>query len=329
MANDYMSTLNVITPEIFNQYMENLTVERSAFIQSGVAVSDDRVSGMITSGNTVVNMPYWNDLSGDDEVLGDGDKALSTSKMTAGQDLAQVMYRGKGWGVNEMAAVLSGADPLGSLMSKIANYWLRREQQVLMSTLNGLFVGTDATLKEHLSDTKTNISAKAVLDAKQLLGDHADSLAMIVMHSQTYTELQKQNLIEFIEPSTGGAQIAYYLGYQVVVDDMLLPTAEGTYTTYLLAAGSFGRNAGSPSNLTTFETERKASVGTDNIYTRRAFVMHPYGVKWTGNDLEEGNLTPTNVDLAKAANHKAVFDLKNIGIVGLQHTVGSSTAPTV
>jgi hypothetical protein len=324
MADNYMSMLDVITPEIFNQYMENLAVEKSAFIRSGVAVADPRVSNMINSGNTMVNMPFWNDLYGDDEVIGDGDKALSTGKMNAGSDIAQVMYRGRGWAVNEMAAVLSGADPLGSLMSKIAEYWFRREQQVLMSTLHGLFADTNAALASHLLKVNSNISAKAVLDAKQLLGDRADSLALIVMHSATYTELQKQELIEFIQPATGGKQLAYYLGYEVVVDDALEPDADGVYTTYLLAAGSFGRNTGNPSHLTTFETYRDAAKGTDQIFTRRAFVMHPYGVKWTNAAITAGALTATNADLENPKNHEAVYDLKKIGVVGLQHTVGEA-----
>lgn len=324
MATEFTRILDTITPEIFDTYVENRTIEKSAFIQSGVAVADDRVSKMITAGGTTVTMPFWNDLNGDDEVLGDGDKALSTGKMDAGNDLSTVLYRGRGWAVNEMAAVLSGADPVRSVLSKISDYWIRREQLILVSTLNGLFATGGPLAKAHLNVTGAGIDAMAVLDTKQLMGDHADGLSLLVMHSAVYTELQKQNLIEFIPLSESKITIPTYLGYRVVVDDGLIPTADGTYTTYLLAAGSFGRNTGSPANLTTFETYRAANKGTDEIYTRRAFVLHPYGVKWTDANREAGNITPTNVDLAKAANWKAVYDLKNIGIVGLQHTIGKS-----
>ena len=200
MASEITRVLDTVTPEIFNSYMENYATENSAFIQSGVAVSDERVSKNITSGGTFVTMPFWNDLDGEDESLGDGEKALSTGKITAGADIAAVMYRGRGWSVNELAAVFSGSDPLGSVMNKIGKYWVRREEQVLLSTLNGLFA--DATTGDtstpagaltdsHLVNSKAAIDASMVLDAKQLLGDASDKLQMIVMHSAVYTLLQK------------------------------------------------------------------------------------------------------------------------------------------
>ena len=158
------------------------------------------------------------------------------------------------------------------------------------------------------------------------MGDHGDGLSLLVMHSAVYTDLQKQQLITFIQPAQTNIQIPTYLGYRVVVDDALAPTSDGTYTTYLMGAGSFGRNTGNPSAMTTFETDRNKAAGTDMFYTRRAIVMHPYGIKWTDADRDANNLTATNADLEKAANWSAVYDLKNINIVGLQHTIGKQIA---
>lgn len=39
MANEITKLLDVVTPEVFNTYMNNFTEEKSALIQSGVAVS--------------------------------------------------------------------------------------------------------------------------------------------------------------------------------------------------------------------------------------------------------------------------------------------------
>lgn len=328
MANEFTRVADVVTPKVFDAYVENLSTEKSAIINSGVAVADARVSGMITAGGLTVTMPFWNDLTGDDEVLGDGDKQLSTDKMNAGADIANVLYRGKGWGANEMAGILAGSDPVRSILSKIGNFWIRDEQKVFIHTLNGLFADGGALKAAHLNVTGAGIDPSAILDTKQLMGDHADGLSLLVMHSAVYTDLQKQQLITFVQPADANIQIPTYLGYRVVVDDALKPTADGTYTTYLLAAGSFGRNAGNPASMTSFETDRDKAAGTDKIYTRRAFVLHPYGIKWTDADRDAGNLTATNADLEKAANWETVYDLKNIGIVGLQHTIGKTiTAP--
>ena len=323
MANTQI--IDVVTPEVFDQYMEQYSTENSALIQSGVAVADARVAANITAGGTLVHMPFWNDLSGDDEVLSDS-ASLQTDKITSGQDIAAVMYRGRGWSVNELAAVLSGSDPMGSLMNKIGAYWVRQEQKVLTSTLAGLFATGGALTAgntDHLNTTSAAIDAAAVLDTKQLLGDAADKLSLLVMHSAVFTDLQKQNLIAFIPSSRAEVQIPTYLGYRVVVDDTLKADATGVYTTYLLAAGSFGRNNGTPSNLTSFEKDRDAAAGNDRVFTRRAFTMHPYGVKFKSATV--AGSTPSNAELATVGNWESVYDSKNIGIVALQHKL----TPTV
>lgn len=331
MPNQITQLIDVVTPELFNKYMNIFTKEKSAFIQSGVAVSDERVSANITAGGLLVNMPFWNDLSGEDEVLGDGDKALKTGKITADADIAAVLYRGRGWSVNELAAVISGDDPMQALMSKIGGYWLRREQAVLISVLNGLFApgkgGEDPITAGQLSETHLNdqkghqIESTMLLDTKQLLGDAAEQLSLLVMHSAIYTSLQKLDLIDFVQPSGGGRPIPYYQGYRVVVDDGVPVTgttpANKVYTTYLFSAGSIGRNEGNPTQLTTFENDRDAAKGNDLVFTRRALTMHPYGVSWTNADREEGNITPTNNDLTNTNNWKKVYEDKNIGIVAL------------
>lgn len=323
MNNEITKLLDIITPEIFNTYMDNFTTEKSAFIQSGVAVSDESVSRNITQGGLLVNMPFWNDLSGDDETLGDGDKALSTGKITAGADIAAVMYRGRGWSVNELAAVISGDDPVGSLMGKIGNWWLRREQMVLMSVLKGLFATGGALATTHLLDRSTKgITAEVVLDGKQLLGDNAGQLSMIAMHSAVYTQLQKLNLISFIPDAEGKIQVPTYLGYRVVIDDGAPKTGTGdsvVYTTYLFTSGAIGKNNGNPSKLTTFEKARVANKGNDEVYTRRAFTMHPYGIKWTNDTITPGEITPTNADLATPSNWSKVYEDKQIGIIAINH----------
>ncbi|MGG5331623.1 major capsid protein [Enterococcus sp. AZ163] len=331
MANEITKLLDVVTPEVFNAYMDNFTEEKSAIIQSGVAVADAEVSKNITAGGLLVNMPFWNDLDGEDETLGDGEKELETGKITAGADIAAVMYRGRGWSVNELAAVISGDDPLGALLGKIASWWLRREQHVLINVLNGLFADADTGASipagplngTHLLAKKTtSISGELVLDAKQLLGDSADRLSMIVMHSAVYTALQKQNLIAFIPNARGEVNIPTYLGYQVVIDDGVPASGTGAakvYTSYLFASGAIGRNTGTPAKLTSFEKARNAKKGNDEVYTRRAFTMHPYGVKFTNADRESGEITPTNKDLSNPKNWEKVYEDKQIGLVAIQH----------
>ena len=44
-------------------------------------------------------------------------------------------------------------------------------------------------------------------------------------------------------------------------------------------------------------------------------------MKWNNASVTSGELTPLNQDLALAANWTKVYDDKNIGIVGIKHTI--------
>ena len=319
--------LDVVTPEVFNEYMQQYATEHSAFIQSGIAVADERVSKNITAGGLQVHMPFWNDLTGDSEVLGDGDKALETGKIVAGADNACVLYRGRGWGANELAGVVVGSDPVQAILSRIGAYWLRQEQKVLLSVLGGLFNKAEDTTKgtlydTHVLDASTKVlDAGMVLDAKQLLGDYAGQIVAIAMHSAVYTKLQKDNLIQYIQPTEANTGFATYLGYRVIVDDGIKPDAKGVYKTYLFRQGAIGRNTGTPSGLTTFEVARDHAKGNDMIYTRQALVLHPYGVKWTNAQVTQGNITPSNSDLENIKNWQRVYEPKNVGIIAINHKI--------
>src|SRR5690606_39319940 len=83
---------------------------------------------LANSGGTLVHMPYWEDLTGDDEVLSD-QAALTPGKITAGQDVARRQARGRAWGVNDLAHLLAGDDPMRAIGDLVAEYWARRFQR--------------------------------------------------------------------------------------------------------------------------------------------------------------------------------------------------------
>ena len=84
---------DVIVPEVFNPYVVEKTTELSALYQSGIVASSDELNSLALSGGRLINMPYWNDLDGDDEVLSDI-AALDVERITSGQDIAALLMRG-------------------------------------------------------------------------------------------------------------------------------------------------------------------------------------------------------------------------------------------
>ncbi|MFY9379284.1 MAG: hypothetical protein WAP07_03460, partial [Acutalibacteraceae bacterium] len=120
--------------------------------------------------------------------------------------------------------------------------------------------------------------------------------------------------------SEGAAEVPYFLGKRVVVDDSL-PVSGGVYTTYIFGAGAFGWGEGGAPVPT--ETARDALAGDDILIHRRHFILHPRGVAFRGVDLSDSNggsnATPSNTNLAAYANWKRVYESKNVRIVQFKH----------
>ena len=212
---------DVIVPEIFTQYVIEKTAEKSRILQSGIAIANPKLNELVTAGGLTINMPFWNDLAGDDEVLSDN-TALTPDKIGADKDVATLLMRGKAWGANDLAGALAGDDPMDAIAERVSDFWARKEQKILVSVLEGVFAS--ATMANHVLNKSTEaLEASIILDGKQLLGDSADSLQAMLVHSAVFTALQKQNVIEYVSGGTGPSnspiQIPTYLGYQIIIDD--------------------------------------------------------------------------------------------------------------
>lgn len=335
---------DIIQPELFAQYVIDRTSEKSNLMYAGAVENNPALNELVVGGGTVLTMPSWNDLSGKSEVLSESSD-ISVGKITAKAELATLLIRAKAWGAHELAGALAGDDPMKAIASLVADWWVRDEKANILAILNGIFNITADSSHKALSDHVLNlataadntaltdamkISATAVLDAKQLMGDASDMLSMLYMHSATYTALQKQNLIAFIPNARGEVVIPTYLGYRVVCDDSCPVEEAGTtgktykkYTTYLLSSGCIQRGTGIPTSITPVETDRDSLGSTDILINRQAKVLHPRGISWVGS----GNITastPSDDELANknsANNWSVVADTKKIGIVKLVHTL--------
>lgn len=308
---------DVIVPEVFNPYMVERTAELSALYQSGIISTSPELNTLASSGGRLLNMPYWHDLSGDDEVLSDTNP-LTPDKITAGQDIAVLHLRGKAWAANDLAKALSGDDPMRAIADLVAAYWARQWQKLLIASLQGVFASPSMADNVHEADV---FNGENFLDASYKLGDAEERLTALAVHSATYASMRKQDLIEFI-PDSQGKPIPYYMGKRVIVDDGL-PVEDDAggkiYTTYIFGDGAIGYGEGGAPVPT--ETDRDSLQGDDILINRRHFILHPRGVKFT--DSSVAGAAPTNTELANAANWQRVYEPKNVRIVAFKHKVGN------
>lgn len=307
---------DVIIPEVFNPYVVKKTMELSALYQSGIVKNNPELDKLATAGGKLINMPYWEDLNGDDEVLSDTE-ALTPGKITSGQDVAVLLMRGKAWSVNDLAKALSGDDPMKAIGDLVASYWARAMQKTVISTLKGAFSGTDMTKKvldiSALEGDNAKINGQTFLDALQLMGDAKDSLTGTVMHSATETQLRKNGLIETMLDKDN-TPISTFMQRRVIVDDGC-PFSAGAYTTYLFGDGAIGLGNGSAPTPT--ETDRDSLLGEDILINRKHYILHPRGVKFTNSAVTKAS--PTNTELETSENWSKVYEDKAIRMVKFVH----------
>ena len=309
---------DVIVPQVFNPYVIQRTAELSALSAAGIISNDPQLDALATAGGKLINMPFWNDLTGDDEVLSDS-SALTPEKITASQDVAALFMRGKAWSTNDLAKALSGDDPMAAIGDLVAGYWARRRQALLFSMLKGVF--TAASMAGNVKDisaltgTDCNIGGAAFVDALYTLGDAAGKITAVAMHSAVYAALSKQDLIATIKNSDG-MEFETYMGRKVIVDDGC-PVATGVYTTYLFGEGAIGLGNGAAPVPT--ETDRDSLAGDDILINRQHFVLHPRGVKFTASSVT--GASPTNAECEAAANWNRVYENKNVRIVKFVHKI--------
>lgn len=308
---------DIIVPEVFNPYVKERTAELSALFQSGIISSDAELNSLAEKGGRLINMPFFNDLTGDDEVLSDSG-ALTPGKITAGQDIAALIMRGRAWAANDLAGALAGADPLKAIGDLVAAYWGRRMQAILLAELTGVFAAASMSGNVHDISGETGalavISGSTFIDALQKLGDSKDKLTAVAMHSATVSKLAKDDLIETIPDSEGKPQVKTFMGKRIIEDDSM-PVSAGIYTTYLFGEGAVGYGDGKPP--VPVETDRDSLGGDDYLINRKHFLLHPRGIKFT--DSSVAGSSPTNTELETAANWERVYENKNIRIVKFVH----------
>lgn len=307
---------DILTPDVWSQYGANRTTELAALWQAGVVAPVPGIS--LPEGGAVINMPFFNDLTGDAENLSDS-TSLTTGAITTGQQKAVIIGRGRSWGVNDLAGVFAGADPARAIMDRIAGYWARQMQAELLSTLGGVFgaagmSGLVSDVSGGASEALRTFNAGTFIDATQKLGDAKAGVTAVAMHSATEAYLAKQQLIAYETTANKSDRVPYYMGKRVVIDDGL-PVTAGTYTSYIFGAGVIGY-AEAVVGKNDLETDRDILAGVDVMAMRRRFILHPVGCRWVG---AAAGAFPTRAELATATNWNRAFDVKAIPMVAFKH----------
>jgi len=315
----------------FLQYVIAKTATLSALMKSGIVGVDAAVAAAVKSagfGGKMVNLPFWNDIAGDDEVLSDDPSApLTAGGINSGQDVAVILRRGRLFSSSDLNAEIAGNDPMMVLGDLIAEYWARRKQAAVFATLQGIFASNAANNDGDLildisgeTGDDAILGKDTLLYAAQLLGDAKGALTAVAMHSQAETLLNTLGGTgSLYKPAETAAQLPSYNGRPIVVDDSCgYDPATQKATIYLFGQGAVAVNDAPVK--TPFEMQRKIETSSDQMATRAGFIAHVRGFKFLNVGVTTP--TPTNVNLASANNWERVYEKKQVRVVKLVAKLG-------
>ena len=338
---------DLVTRPEFLAYQREDIYNNCKWIQSGAVVRNSALDAR--AGGVKVQVPFFKPINPTEVVIEDNSTwgaggYVSPEAITAGDQVMPILHRTFAYATSDLAAMGSGTDPMAAIRSYITKAVNKLRTQTLISQLNGVFGTALAGNAVDVSQAATGateanfLSASTVIRAKHLLGERADELSIIAMHSDVYAYLQAVGALTFSTSalSTGGAitwggggvgltsdAVANFMGLRVVVDDLLAPTVNAggadQYPVYLMTAGAVAEGVQQEMRI---ESDRNILSLQDVLQCNYHYGFHVMGTKYGGAD------NPTNTVLGTAGSWSLAYsDRRMTDVVKL--TVNSPYAANV
>jgi hypothetical protein len=310
---------NIYNPLTFARRTQEAQTRLNRFLAAGIIAPDGLLQSQISVGGNIGELPFFKPLNTDEPNYSTDDPgSFSTPKNITSEKMRfRGAARNESWSTMDLARELALEDPVGAITGRIGHFWATDDEKRLIAACRGIqaknvadFSG-DMVLDISNDDAATvdpdaeMIGGKHVIDVLQTLGDHSFTVTSIAMHSNVYSKLLKDKLIDFVQEHSQTLQIPTYLGKRVIVDDSM-PAIPGSnrirYTSILFGGSIFGLANGKVMNPS--EMERIPSAGDgggqDIIYSRVHNFMHPNGFDFTSASV--AGQSATYAELAMAEN---------------------------
>ena len=323
---------DIIDVKVFQDLPSVNSPEKTAFFESGVVTRNSLLDGIATAAGKTAELPFWKDIDATvaPNLSTDNPATLATpDKIVQGEQIARKAFLNKGLSAADLASELAmGSRAMDQIRARVDAYWLRQWQRRLIASCNGILadnvannsgdmvinVAVEATASQTAT---TKFNRDTFTDAVYTMGDAADALRAIAVHSAVMKQMVKNDDIVYVPDSQGRLTIPTYMGLRVIVDDGL-PVVAGTtsgfkYTSVIIGDGAFGYGDGAP--VVPVEVQREANqgngAGVETLWTRKTWILHPFGYQNTG--------TPASVsfslaELAADAAWSRVVERKNVPI---------------
>lgn len=324
---------DVFIPSVYGSYTAINNPMTSAFVRSGIIANNALLDQIAKLGSTNHTVPFWKDIDPTIEPNYSNDDPADLAvpqKIGTGKMVGRKAYLNQSFGEMDLVVELAGADPLQHVRNRFGTYWQRQQEFRTIAMCVGLLA--DNVLNDNgdmvvdisaLAGDAAKFNANSFIDAAYTMGENAESLKAIAVHSMIMARMVKNDEIESIKDAEGNIVVNLYKGRAVVVDDSLPVEGAGAdrvYTSILFGSGSigfggaegnvFGIGEGSPKLA--YELDRTPQAGNgggmEAIIERKTWMLHPFGFEWIEGSLVE--FSPTLADLRLAAHWSRVVSRK-------------------
>ncbi|WP_449104101.1 hypothetical protein [Pseudomonas veronii] len=314
-------------------YISLPSLERTAFFDSGILVSNSDMMGLLSAPTNTWTIPFWLDIDASIEPNYSNDvytdiavpRAVNSSSMQG-----RTAYLNEGFSAMNLVKNITNQDPLEYVGTRILTFWRRSMQRRLIATALGIY---NDNLAGNGGDMIVNangpLTAAAIIRARATMGDNGPLGGAIAMHSSQYTELQLLNLIDFTPIANQVPEFGRYQGLLVILDDGLpvldpaAPGGDAQYLSIIFGSGAIGYQEQTPPGEDGLEYDREPARGNgggvETLWSRRDLLLQPLGYSFlgttiTGNGTETRPQSASWADLALASNWTRVVERKRVPI---------------
>lgn len=323
----------VFDEEVFAGMMQEADYWKTPIIASGIVQQDPSIMNLIGEKGNVATIPIYKPLdaneSGMEPLNNDGLTDNVPVEISGDKQTCMLIQRMKAFKAKDFTKELTGADPMTHIRNKIAGYYAQVWENELMN-IAATVLSVDS-LSDHVLDLAADskaIEAGTIYDAEQAaLGDMADGLGLIVMHSMIFKEYKKMAMVDYDKYVVGGViqkeiTLPTIAGKHVLVTDNRTVN-DGTYLTYLFGEGAFlSCDKENYENQYTTNYDPEASAGIEKFYTKQGKVLHPNGLSLAVDNIAKES--PTMEELGTVANWALKFNQKNVKMGLIKSIVGAT-----
>lgn len=325
---------DIVPVKTFARIVESKITENSKFRQSGIIVSDPRITTKAQTAGFEGTLPFWKPIAGGEAATMNDDPAVKgvPSKVEQGSMTARMIQRALSFAAMDIADYASDSDAIEYAAGEFARLWTADEEYAVLAVLKGILADNAANdsgdmIKNVALTTGTiadtnKFGGQLLIEGRKQLGDVGGDLKFIFAHSDVVNNLRSKEPNAFVPASQTNIGLETYMGYGVIETDnsgVAGTTNFPVYTTYVTGTGLLGYGAGSFGNESLVQVRDEFAgnfSGQETVISRRRYILHPFG--FTNKVAPTNGVSQANAELSDAATWDRVIARKSIPLVAIK-----------